>query len=362
MSKHFFDGINYSSCNEDPATELEALKICPGDNVACVTGSGDRPLHMLLGDPDHVFAFDINKAQNYLLELKIAAIKQLNYSDYLTFLGVKGDSQTQKRKHIYREIRKDLSVQAARWFDANLHHIAKGVLYSGRWERYFRLSSCCIRMWRGRKVEKLFTMSDIATQRTFVKNEWDTLLWRIFLKLSFNSLFFKGLLGDPGFYAQVENDFSAAAYVRQRMNNFLENYLANESFMMVLIFLGKFTSAKHYPPYLLQENYSLLQERINRVTIYNLSLEELFDSDLFSGCNKYSLSDVSSFLDRRSYKKVFVFLGKQPGRRFCLRDFLTNRGVPDDCPPNIMFYPALEKEMERKDRSIGYTFLIGETS
>lgn len=362
MRKYFFDGINYSSCNEDPATELEALKIGPGDQVACVTGSGDRPLHMLLGDPDRVLAFDINKVQNYLLELKIAAIRRMNYSDYLTFLGVKDDGETQKRKQIYREIRKDLSAHAADWFDENPQHIAKGVIYSGRWERYFRLTSRCIRIWRGRKVEKLFSISDIATQRVFVKNEWDTLFWKMFLKISFNTLFFKKLLGDPGFYAQVQHDFSPSAYVHQKMNNLLQIYLANESFMMALIFYGRFTSAKHYPAYLQQKNYSLLQERVNRVTIHNLSLEDVFDSHLIHRCNKYSLSDVSSFLDVMSYKNVFRLLSQQSGRRFCLRDFLTNRGVPSDCPSNIIFFPALQEKMGRQDRSVGYTFLIGETT
>jgi len=361
VRKPFINDINYSSCNEDPETELEALKISPGDHVACVTGAGDRPLHMLLGDPDHVFAFDINEAQNYLLELKIAAIRQLKYPDYLTFLGVNGEGETKKRKHMYKELRKELSEQAARWFDDNLRYIAKGVIYSGRWERYFRLSSRCIRMWRGRKVEKLFAISDIAEQRMFVEKEWDTLPWRMFLKFSFNTLFFKMLLRDPGFYAEVQHDFSPSAYVHQKMNNFLQNHLANESFMMALIFLGRFTSARHYPAYLQQENYPLLQERVNRVTIHDLSLEGVFNSHLFGLCNKYSLSDVSSFLDETSYSMMFSHLSQQPGRRFCLRDFLTNRGIPSSCPSNITFYPALEDEMGNKDRSFGYTLLIGET-
>lgn len=362
MSKHFFDDINYSSCNEDPATELEALQIGPGDIVACVTGGGDRPLHMLLGDPEQVFAFDINKAQNFLLELKIAAVRQLTYPDYLTFLGIRNEDDRQKRKSLYKALREEISVEAARWFDDNLKYVFKGVLYSGRWERYFRISSRFIRMLRRRKIEKLFTISDIDEQRAFVKKEWDTLFWRMFLKLSFNTFFFRSLLGDPGFYSHVPDDFSPSDYVYRKMNNFLQNNLANESFMMALIFLGRFTSVKHYPAYLLEENYLLLRERVNRITIHTRSLEEFFDSDQFRHCNKYSLSDVSSFLDERSYKQLFVSLSEQPHRRFCLRDFLTNRSVPSGCPANITFHHALEEKMEHKDRSLGYTFTIGTTS
>ena len=39
MTKKFFSTLNYSSCNEDAYTELEALDIKPGDHVACITGS-----------------------------------------------------------------------------------------------------------------------------------------------------------------------------------------------------------------------------------------------------------------------------------------------------------------------------------
>lgn len=361
MRKHFFSSINYSSCNEDPSTELEALRISPGDVVACITGSGDRPLHMLLGDPAQVCAFDVNRVQNHLLELKIAAIRLLEYADYLMFLGVREDGGKQKRKQVYKALRKELSPGAARWFDANSGIIRRGVIYSGRWEKYFRLSSRCIRMWRGKKVEQLFSISDMDTQRAFVENHWDTRLWRIFLRLSFNPLLFKTLLRDPGFYTHIQPGFSPSAYIYRRMKSYLQNQLANESFMMALIFHGRFVSEKHYPAYLKERNYALLRERVDRVTIHNLSLEDLLESPLAVYCNKYSLSDVASFLDEKTFLKVLDLISQQPGCRFCLRDFLTKRVLPSGCTSPVTFYPELQEAMARKDRSIGYTFMIGET-
>lgn len=58
----FFNTLNYSSCNEDGTAELRALEVSPGDDVCCITGGGDRALHMLLGDPSRVLAFDMNPA------------------------------------------------------------------------------------------------------------------------------------------------------------------------------------------------------------------------------------------------------------------------------------------------------------
>jgi S-adenosylmethionine-diacylglycerol 3-amino-3-carboxypropyl transferase len=55
----FFNTLNYSSCNEDGLAELKALDISSSDSICCITGSGDRPLHLLLGDPAHILSFDL---------------------------------------------------------------------------------------------------------------------------------------------------------------------------------------------------------------------------------------------------------------------------------------------------------------
>ena len=358
----FFAGINYSSCNEDPNTELEALNIGSADHVACITGSGDRPLHMLLGEPAHVYAFDVNRVQNFLLELKIAAIRKLDYAEYAGFLGVTDHLTGPERKTLYRKLREELSADCKNWFDSHQQPIGRGVLYSGRWEQYFYLSSRCIRLWRRNKIDTLFRFSDVDSQRTFVEKSWDTRLWRLFLMFSFNTLVFRWLFGDPGFYSQVRPNFSPSAYIHRRMNSYLYNHLANESFMLALIFLGRFVSIDHYPPYLRPENFPVLKNRVDRISIHDLSLDQLLTSSLANRCNKFSLSDVSSFLDDHAYLNLFFLLAEQPCRRFCIRDFLANRGIPTNSPPNISFYPKLQEELAQKDRSIGYTFIIGETS
>ena len=83
----FYNRLNYSLGNEDWCVEEQALRVNPGDRVICVTASGDRPLHLLLSDCKEVCAIDMNPVQNYLLELKIAALKALDYEEYLGFLG-----------------------------------------------------------------------------------------------------------------------------------------------------------------------------------------------------------------------------------------------------------------------------------
>src|ERR1039457_1199967 len=65
--------INYSSCNEDSHSELEALRLAPDKRVLCVTAGGGRVLNLLYDRPREIMAVDVNPTQNHLLELKIEA-------------------------------------------------------------------------------------------------------------------------------------------------------------------------------------------------------------------------------------------------------------------------------------------------
>ena len=87
--KKFSGRISYSSCNEDSRSELKALHLGAGKRVFCITAGGGRVLNLLHDRPQEIVAVDVNPTQNHLLELKIAAMRALDYEPYLAFLGVR---------------------------------------------------------------------------------------------------------------------------------------------------------------------------------------------------------------------------------------------------------------------------------
>ncbi|MCP4895497.1 MAG: DUF3419 family protein [bacterium] len=354
----FFDSLNYSSCNEDGTTELQALAIGPGDEVACITGGGDRVFHMLLGNPKCVHAFDVNAVQNHLLELKMAAIRRLEYDSYVQFLGL--HTSNVNRLSVYAELRSDLSQPAAEWFDRHHRMVASGVLYAGRWERYFGVAAWNLRLLRGPKIKRLFEFTDLRAQQLFVLTEWNTRLWGLILRTSFCRPAFRLLLNDPGFYANADISQSPGRYILERMTLFLNNHLARSSFMMALVFKGRFFAEDHYPLYLREENFAPLKSRLDRVRISNMSLFEMLESTEGHVCNKYSLSDVSSFLSDVEYEELFRRLSAKTDVRFCMREFLTNRRPPLWSRGPVRYLEELEEELTRQDLSFGYTFTIGE--
>lgn len=357
--KRFWNTLNYSSSNEDGLSELRALEVSPGDRVCAITGGGDRVLHLLLGDPERVCALDVNPAQNHLLELKMAAIRQFDYPAYARFLGL-SDAPGRHRLDDYAAIRTRLSPAAAAWFDDHRPMLARGVLYAGRWERFFAMTSRNLRLQRGGKVDRLLSFQTPDEQRAFLHDQWDTAGWRLSLRLAFCRPVCRFAFGDPGFYANVAQSQPPWRYVHARINGYLDHHAARESFMLALVLKGRFFDPVHYPPYLKEEHFATLKARIDRIEIRTASLFDFLATPESAACNKFSLSDVSSFLDEAAYAKLFECFRSRAGARFCLRDFLTRRKPPaGPAFKSIHILDELGRALERDDASIGYSFIIG---
>lgn len=99
----FVHGNNlvYNTCWEDPRLDRVALDLKPTDNVLVITSAGCNALDYALCNPNHVYAVDMNPRQNALLDLKIAAIKGLEYDDFFKLFG---QGHHDKAKKLYADV------------------------------------------------------------------------------------------------------------------------------------------------------------------------------------------------------------------------------------------------------------------
>ncbi|MBI2930093.1 MAG: DUF3419 family protein [Planctomycetes bacterium] len=327
MAKGFFSSLNYSSCNEDWRTERRALRIGPADRVLAVTGSGDRPLNLLLDDPAQVLAIDLNPAQNELLRLKAAAMAARPYDDYVVFLGLRGGA---------------------------------GVLYAGRWERYYRRMARIGRLLRGKSIRRLFECADIEEQRDFVRRVWDRRWWRLVFRVMCAPIISRVFLGDPAFYAHVDPELSVGRYVYESMLAGLDRHLARENFMLSLVFHGRL-SEHDLPPYLAPESVPAIRARLGRLEIHTGDLLAFLESVPPGRFTRFSLSDVPSYLDQAGFERLLEGLVRAaaPGARFCIRQFLTRHRLPERFDKVLRREPALEEELRAEDRAFAYRFVVG---
>ncbi|WP_444936402.1 DUF3419 family protein [Microbulbifer sp. JMSA004] len=351
--------ISYSGPNEDSRSELKALNINESDSVLCVTGGGDRVLSLLLGKPKKITAIDLNPCQNYLLELKISGIQALNHEGFLGFSGI---IPCKKRINVYNKIKHLLSKKAELFWSKNERMIENGFIYEGAFEKHFKLISVIIKAIRPKKIKTLTTLSNIEEQREFVKNKWNTPAWKKFLRFLTNKYFFQIFLKDPGFYQHIPQEVSIPEYLLDRMDHSLMNHLVLENFFMTFLLTGKYNPEHGMPLYLEKNNYPIVKGALNNTAIemVNSPLEQYLYGTK-SKIDKFSISDVSAYLDEDSFVSLLnaIYSAASKNSILCMRHFITKRKIPTSIENKFSFNSALEKELNNSDMSFVYSFNVG---
>lgn len=353
----FFKRLSYSFGNEDWETEHKALRIKSGDRVLCITASGDRPLHLLLDDAKEIVSVDTNIIQNQLTKLKMAALKELEFKEYLAFLGAAGHVD---RKKCLNKILKSLDASSAQFWKQREKIVAKGILYQGAIERWTKTTSSLVKVIRGKKIKKLFEFDDLHHQQKFIKEEWDTQSWRKVVEFALSPFVTKLFVKDPGLYSNIDPKIHVGSYMYDKMIGCMNRFLAKENSLISLIFQGHVGEAA-FPPYL-QEHYSReIKKKLNRITLETEDVISYLERAKENSFDCFSLSDVASYIDKESFLRMIhaVYRAAKPGARFSIRQFLSDQKIPENFSPFFQRDHALEEDLQKHDRCFVYRFMVG---
>lgn len=353
----FYNRLNYSLGNEDWRVEAQALRVAPGDRVACVTASGDRPLHLLMTDCAEIVSIDMNHIQNYLLELKLTAIAHLDYEAYLAFLGCE---PSRHRVSIYQQLKPYLSVNAAKFWDKNKKMIQRGIIYQGIVERLTRVTATFFRVLKHKKIMTLFSFTDLEEQREFVAKELDHLFLKEMLGIFLNARLAKLLLHDPGL-DYVDSTISPGQYIYLRIKKYLEKNLARTSPLLQLLLLGKILPDAYFP-YMTLDGYHKIRSNMSRLTYKNDNIIKFLTNHNPSEFDSFSMSDIASYMPQDIFVKLLqgIHSAAKPGARYCLREFLSKREIPGHLSSNFQRHSELEKKLEDEESNFVYRFFVGE--
>ncbi len=350
--------LNYTACNEDWESERAALRLGPGDDVLCVTASGDRPLHHQLDGPRSVTSVDMNALQNHLLWLKLAAAQVLDYPSYRRFLGLDADRE---RASLLGPVLEACPPEVQGYWRARHGLVERGILYEGRWERYYAGLAQVARTMRSSELRALFSFEDLREQREFLRTRWDKAWWRAtFISLcssGVSQLFF----GDPGLYTHLSERIpTVGGYLYDRLLHILRRVLARENFMVALLLQGHF-GEHSLPAYLGAEGHARLRERPHRIQTVTADIITYLESVPPGSFSAFSLSDLVSHLPQPAFERLLraMVRAARPGARFCIRQFLSEHEVPEELAPLLRREPELEEALEQRDRSFVYRFMVG---
>lgn len=350
--------ILYSTCDEDSNSEIRALNIAPSDTVLCVTGSGCRTLSLLACNPKHLISVDYSPGQNYLLELKLAAIRNLSYDTLLEFFGVE---DSRNRWDIFCSLEDKISPKAAAYFRANRWAIEIGILFSGRHELFYvRFVAPLMRLLYGRAFDHISRASTLEEQRSIYEEHISGSLWRWLIRFGFSPLMLRIILNDPNYF--VEMNVNVADYLLERLDHTFTHHLVKDNHWTSLMFYGKYPNKRCLPHFLLEENYLAIRQATTHFEIVTANLMEYIKQLPDQSVDKYSLSDVTSCIDTQTFETLMreVVRTSTASGQLCYRNFLTKQPIPSNLKDVIQRDDVVSSLLDRDDLAFAYTFEVAE--
>ena len=256
----------YNTCWEDPSVDRRALNLDADDRVLVITSAGCNALDYALAGPARVHAVDANPRQSALLELKLAAIKRLEFED---FFKIFGDGHHGRFAHIYRELLRDeLSPFAQSWWDGRTHWFCGT---AGRDSFYFYgLAGIVARGFRAYldfrpelrlAVHSLLESRSLSEQQDIYDRRVHPLMWTRGMNWALSRQLTLSLLGVPHPQrkeVQRQHEDGVSGFIRESIEYVFRSLPFREIYFWTLYLRGH-DRPDCCPEYLKPENFSALK-------------------------------------------------------------------------------------------------------
>lgn len=359
-AKADFSQIRYAQCWEDADVLLDGLDVQPGDRCLIIASAGDNALALLTRDPEAVVALDLNPAQLFCLELRVAAYTRLNHEELLELMGSRPSSH---RRALYGRCREALGQEAAEFWDHRLTLVeAHGLAGVGRFERYFRL----FRQWvlplchNRQRVAELFQPKTIVERAAFYERHWRNRRWRLLSNLFFSRPVMGRIGRDPAFFNYVEGGL--AGHLENKTRQALVDMDPAENPYLHWILTGAHGQA--LPLALRPEWFATIRKNISRLSWRLTSTEDFVKEAAASGTRfqRLGLSDIFEYMSEDNYLAALNSLAElvPPGGRLLYWNMMVPRSAPPSFQDRLRSLTAAAAELDQRDKAFFYRRVVVE--
>jgi S-adenosylmethionine-diacylglycerol 3-amino-3-carboxypropyl transferase len=275
----------YNTCWEDPALDRVALNFQPDDRVLVITSAGCNALDYLLAGPAEVNAVDMNPRQNALLELKVAAIKGLNYDDFWELFGTGYSPHAREMYH--DALQSQLSPRAARYWDKHIDFFMgrgwrKSFYYRGTSGFFAKVVTSKARLLqRLRKpIEDMLQAKTIDEQREIYETRIRDRLWTRTTRWFVSQRTTLSLIGVPWPQRNeivMQYPGGIAQFIRDSLETVVTKLPFRDNYFWRVYLQGFYTPAC-CPEYLKAENFDRLRNGLlDRLKIHTSSVTQFLE-------------------------------------------------------------------------------------
>lgn len=348
------DRLYFAQVREDARAEIAALDPGSDDSLVVVGSGGCTALSLIAAGAGEVTAVDVNRAQNHLIELKLAAVSALPRDETLSFLGAT-DAAARDRLENYARLRPMLTGSARSYWDARLPLVDAGVLGAGVTERFIRMLVAAMRVLvhSRSRLQRMLACESIEEQRALFDREWNTRRWRLFFALLLNRRVFRRTY-DAAFFAHLEQP-SFAEHFRRCAEHALTELPVRDNYFLHHMITGRYPAAvEGVPPYLTTEGHAVVAERRERLTLVDGSMTDYLRILPDASVTGFSLSNICEWLAPHEVDALFAEVVRvaTPGATLCFRNFVGWTEVPPRFREVVREDRARGDELTKRDRSV----------
>ena len=345
----------FSQSWEDPILDQRSLNIKPGSRIMCISSGGCNTLNFLISDPEIIYSLDNNCVQSYFLELKIEAIRQLDYKSFCCFWGI---TQGDDRLLTFHRIKKDLSSSAIEFWDNNQGLIERGLLYAGQFESFIKRATRFLKYLQGdKRLSGLFEQDDLIGQQEFYSKFWDNRRMRLLFRIIFHRRLYprKALRSDYFEFNDGANSFADSYY--KQLKKALHDIPIKGNYFLSMYFRSNYQNLSEVPDYISPQYYEVVRSRLNRIRIISSDVKEWLKSKEDNSLNGFSLSNICELYSVEETGQLFAEIARTGTNKsgVILRNLIVARDIPESLKHIIIKNENLSKELLSTDRSFIYS-------
>lgn len=354
--------FDYGVSQEDALTEYRALDLRRGDRLAAIASAGEVPLNLVALEDVRVEAVDISRTQLSLSKLKLAACRALEPAEAGAFLGFTG-APAGLRRRLFDRVASFLDEGERRFWRRNTPVIDKGVVRTGRFERYLRKFSRFARFVLGEnKLRGLFERDGVAERRDHFDRCLGSAVVKALFRAAFNPRRYRRRgIADAGLTHGGERDIAAFFYGRFR--DFCTATPPRKNYYFQFMLWGRVLFPEALPEYLSPEGLAHVRERCGNIVWREASLEMTLAERPAGAFNKFHLSNIGDWMSREDYAALLTLLGERaaPASRALARYIHLDHPIPDALNGRLTRDARLAEELIARDRFPFYHLVVLET-
>ena len=319
--------LKYSNCWEDAFLLEKFLDLNEGSKVISIASAGDNSLYLLKNNPAEIVLVDTNPIQIHLCKLKEKAICHLEYEEVLKLLGFQ---ECNDRWSIFSKMEEYLDADTQLFFENNVELLNSGIIHQGKFEQFFQLFSQKILPWihSPKTISKLFEIKSQNAQEQFYLRTWNSLLWRLFLKLSFSKFVMARFSRDKEKLKEVTVNVGEVIY--EKSASHLKSTSCQSNYMLQYALYGNYKS--RLPPYMMEGNFHKIKAwlQTNSISYFEGYLDKALD--IYPDFDRFNLSNIFEYMSKEAFEKQVQILVKKSNASstFCYWNLFVDRNMNQD--------------------------------